>query len=314
MDPERARIQADLSGQIDGQVRCDATFLQMYSSDASIYEIKPLGVVRPAHVQDVVACVKYAKENQIPLIARGAGTNVVGASIGAGLILDFSYSMRRVEAVGREDVTVQPGVVLGELNNQLKSHGRMVSPDPATRNVSTIGGVLAMNSTGSHWIRYGSPRDKVIRLQVVLADGSVVELESAKNQAAENQRPAEEFNRISQQLQGILNRNANLIEEHQPKVQLNQAGYNLHDLTQDAQIDLTRLMVGSEGTLGIITEATLQTEPIPRHRGVALLFFHRLDSAAQAALEICKMGVVACDLIDRRLLSLREKPTPIIIA
>ena len=197
MDPERARIQADLSGQIDGQVRCDATFLQMYSSDASIYEIKPLGVVRPANVQDVVACVKYANENQIPLIPRGAGTNVVGAGIGAGLIIDFSFSMRRVEAVGREDVTVQPGVVLGDLNNQLKSHGRMVSPDPATRNVSTIGGVLSMNSTGSHWIRYGTPRDKVIRMQAVLADGSVVELNSASEQAAKNQQLTPEVQRLS---------------------------------------------------------------------------------------------------------------------
>ena len=204
MDPERARIQADLSGQIDGQVRCDATFLQMYSSDASIYEIQPLGVVRPAHVQDVVACVKYANENEIPLIARGAGTNVVGASIGAGLIVDFSFSMRRVEAVGREDVTVQPGVVLGDLNNQLKSHGRMVSPDPATRNVSTIGGVLAMNSTGSHWVRYGTPRDKVIRLQAVMADGAVVEFNSASCQATRSQQAGAEVQRLAQRVERIV--------------------------------------------------------------------------------------------------------------
>lgn len=306
MDPERARIQADLSGQIDGQVRCDATFRQMYSSDASIYEISPLGVVRPANTQDVVACVKYANENQIPLIPRGAGSNVVGAGIGAGLIMDFSYSMRRVEAVGKESVTVQPGVVLGDLNNQLTSHGRMVSPDPATRNVSTIGGVLSMNSTGSHWIRYGTPRDKVIRMEVVLADGSVVELNSANDQGA-NQQLTPVAQRLSNRVEGILTQNSDAIGKHQPKVKLNQAGYNLFDLQQDSQLDLTRLVVGSEGTLGIITEATLQTEPIPRHRGVALLFFHRLDSAAQAALEISKLSAVACDLIDRRLLSLARE-------
>ena len=108
MDPERARIQADLSGQLEGEVRCDATFLQMYASDASIYEMTPLGVVRPASTEDVVACVKYAEQNQIPLVPRGGGSNVAGACVGRGLILDFSYSMRRIQAVGRETVTLQP--------------------------------------------------------------------------------------------------------------------------------------------------------------------------------------------------------------
>ena len=307
MDPERARIQADLSGLIDGQVRCDPTFLQMYASDASIYEINPLGVVRPAGVNDVVACVKYANENKIPLIPRGAGSNVVGGSIGAGLILDFSYSMRRVEAVGREDITVQPGVVLGELNGQLRSHGRTFGPDPATRAVTTIGGVLAMNSSGSRWVRYGTPRDKVIRLRVVMADGEIVELNSANSQSASTRNSDPKVNPIATRIERILTQNAELIAERKPKVQQNQAGYNVFDVMQDSQPDLTRLLVGSEGTLGVITEATIQTEPIPRHRGVALLFFHRLDSAAHAAVEISKMGISACDLLDRRLLSLARE-------
>ena len=132
MDPERARIQADLSGQLEGEVRCDATFLQMYASDASVYEIKPLGVVRPAGTDDVVACVRYAEENDISLIPRGGGSNVAGACVGKGLILDFSYSMRRVQSVGRDTVTVQPGVILGDLNRQLKPHGHFFAPDPST--------------------------------------------------------------------------------------------------------------------------------------------------------------------------------------
>ena len=120
MDPERARIQADLSGQLEGTVRCDLTFSQMYASDASIYETVPMGVVRPSHLEDVVACVKYAEENQLSLIPRGGGSNVAGACVGRGLILDFSQTMCRVQAVGRDSVTVQPGVVLGDLNRNLK--------------------------------------------------------------------------------------------------------------------------------------------------------------------------------------------------
>ena len=315
LDPERARIQADLSGLIDGEVHCDAAFLQMYACDASIYEVLPLGVVRPAGVQDVVACVKYAQENQIPLIPRGAGSNVAGGSIGAGLILDLSYSMRRVEAVGREDVTVQPGVVLGDLNHQLKSHGRVVGPDPATRMVTTIGGAMAMNSSGSHWVRYGTLRETVIRLKVVLADGELVEISSVRDPAAANNPSCARLEQITQRVERIVNQYGNLIQQYRPQVQQNQAGYNLFDLyqfdeQQRSQLDLTRLLTGSEGTLGIITEATLQTEPIPRHRGVALLFFHRLDTAARAAVEISRLDVAACDLLDRRLLSLARETNP----
>ena len=178
MDPDRARIEEDLKGLLEGQVRCDDTFLHLYASDASLYEIKPIGVVRPLNTADVVACVNYARENDLGIIPRGAGSNVLGAALGSGLILDFSYSMRRILSVDRESVTVQPGLVLGDLNNHLASHGRMFGPDPFNRNVSTIGGMLSLNTSGSHWLKTGTPRDHVISLQVVLADGEVMEVHS----------------------------------------------------------------------------------------------------------------------------------------
>lgn len=310
MDPERARLQADLSGLLEGEVRCDAMFLQMYASDASIYEMLPLGVARPASVDDVVACVKYAEQNQIPLIPRGGGSNVAGACVGRGLILDFSYSMRRIEALGRETVTVQPGVVIGDLNRQLKPHGQFFAPVPVTRNVTTLGGTLAMNSSGSHWVRYGTPRDSVMRLQVVTTNGEIVEFDSRQNIAATNAIPQLRAQLFAGRVKRVLSQNRQAIEENEPDSKVNQAGYNLFDLDQANQLDLTRLLTGSEGTLGIITEATLKTEALPRNRGVALLFFYRLESAAKAAVEISKMGIVACDLLDRRLLSLaRETST-----
>jgi FAD/FMN-containing dehydrogenase len=142
MDPDRARILADLSGVLDGQIRCDDLFLQLYSSDASLYEIKPLAVVRPESISDVVSCVKYASENQLPVIPRGAGSNVIGASLGNGIVLDFSVSMRQVLSVDRESVRVQPGVSIRDLNRQLQSHQQLFSPDPATRSVTTMGGAL----------------------------------------------------------------------------------------------------------------------------------------------------------------------------
>ena len=307
MDPERARIQADLSGQLEGEVRCDATFLQMYASDASIYEIKPLGVVRPAGTDDVVACVKYAEENDISLIPRGGGSNVAGACVGKGLILDFSYSMRRIQSVGRDTVTVQPGVILGDLNRQLKPHGHFFAPDPSTRNVTTMGGTLAMNNLGSHWISYGSPRQSVMKLKVVVGSGEVVEFDSSQSIAATNAVPQLRAQLYAGRVNRILAKNKDLIEQSRPDTKENHAGYNLFDLQQTEQTDLTRLFVGSEGTLGIIVEAVLNTRLLPKHRGVALLFSDRLDSAAKAAVEIGKMGVAACDLLDRRLLSLARE-------
>lgn len=307
MDPERARIQADLSGLLEGQVHCDLAFRQMYASDASIYEMSPLGVVRPASTADVVACVKYAEENEISLIPRGGGSNVAGACVGKGLVLDFSYSMRRVEAVGRDTVTVQPGLVLGEINRQLKPHGRFFGPDPATRNVTTIGGTIAMNNSGSHWVRYGTPRESVMKLQVVMGNGEVVNFDSSQSVAATNVIPQLRAQLFSGRIDRIISKNEAIIEEHRPDTRQNQAGYNVFDLKQGKQTDLTRLLAGSEGTLGIITEVTVKTEPITKHRGVALLFFHRLDAAARAAVEINKMGIAACDLLDRRLLSLARE-------
>jgi FAD/FMN-containing dehydrogenase/Fe-S oxidoreductase len=314
LDQERSRITADLSGVIEGEVRCDESFLQMYACDGSIYQIPPVAVIRPAHTEDVVQVVRYAAENKIPLIPRGAGSNVVGSCLGHGLILDMSHSMRRIESVGREDVIVQPGVVLGDLNRHLKSHGRHIGPDPATRMVTTIGGFLSMNSSGSHWTRYGSARDAVLKLKVVLADGEVVELSAASQQVGISGRTQRE-QQLSERIGQLVSENRTTIDRFRPKTRINQAGYHLFDLKQsDSQgapvIDLTRLLVGSEGTLGVITEATLATQPIPRHRGVALLFFHRMESAAIAALEINKLNVVACDLIDRRILTLARQSSP----
>lgn len=316
MDPDRSRIQADLSGVLDGDIRCDDNFLQLYSSDASIYEIKPLGVVRPTGVEDVVACVNYARENDLSVIPRGAGSSVTGGAVGNGLVLDFSHAMRSVRSLGRDEVTVEPGLVLRRLNQQLAPHRQHFGPDPATRAVTTMGGVLSNNSTGSRWNQYGSPRDRVSRLQVVLASGDVVELKSASclSNVEPIRSPSEPVNDLSaglsHRLQQIVTQNADLISRNRPQTRINQAGYNVFDLQSGIggqAIDLTRLLVGSEGTLGIITEATLRTDALPTHRGVALLFFERIADAAEAALEIDLMQPAACDMVDRRLLSIARQ-------
>jgi FAD/FMN-containing dehydrogenase/Fe-S oxidoreductase len=309
MDPQRERIQADLRGLLSGEVFCDDPFTLMYASDASVYQMRPLGVVRPRGLADVRAVVRYAAEQSIPIHARGAGTGLAGESLGPGLMLDFSRSMRRIIGISGDTVTVQPGVVLGQLNRYLAGFGRQFGPDPATGGVTTMGSVLALDNSGSNWLRHGSARKHIASMQVVLADGEV--MEAACHPVTDDpHRDANPRRRdLVRRLAELIDREQAVIKDRQPKAWVNRCGYHLYDvLHYDAEhhgeLDLARLIVGSEGTLALITQATLRTVPIPKHRGVALLFFDRLESAAIAAIEAQSLGLAACDLIDRRILSL----------
>jgi FAD/FMN-containing dehydrogenase/Fe-S oxidoreductase len=307
MDQERQRIQEDLRGLLEGEVRCDDVFRQLYANDASIYEIKPLGVVRPRGTADVVALVQYASQHQIPLHARGAGTGLAGESLGPGLVVDFSHAMRRIVRTDADTVRVQPGVVLGQLNRHLAQFGRLFGPDPATAKVTTMGSVLAIDAAGSHWMQYGSARRHVESIQVVLANGELIEAARRDLPARAGQPDSAPLDLLVSRLAGLLEREADTIAKHQPKGLVNRSGYALHEVLVDGKLDLAKLLVGSEGTLALMTEATVRTSPRPQGVGVVLLFFSRLQNAAAAALEVRRIGASACDLMDRRLLSLARE-------
>ena len=306
MDQERERIQQDLRGLLEGEVYCDDLFVQMYASDASIFEIRPLGVVRVRGLNDVVACLQYATEHNLPIHARGAGTGLAGESLGPGLVLDFSAYMRRVIEIGPDTARIQPGIVHAQLNRQLAPHGRLFGPDPATRSVTTMGSVLALDGGGSHWLKYGSARGRIVSMQVVLADGSVINAEpvpvASPDQAAQPRR-AELVGRLAD----LFERESATIEQHRVQAKVDRAGYRVQNVLVDGVFHLPRLLVGSEGTLGLITEAVVRTDPLPRHRGVMLLFFERLEAAAQGALLAAELGVTAADLLDRRLLTISRE-------
>ena len=307
MDQERQRIQDDLNGLLAGEVHCSDVFLRMYSSDASIYDIEPLGVVRPRGSADVVACAQYAAENGLSLHARGAGTGLAGGCLGRGLVIDFSYAMRRIVDIADDQVRVQPGVVLASLNRALARRQRQFGPNPASAEVTTMGSVVAVNRSGSRWLRYGSASDRVLRLQVVLASGETIEIGRHDVEQCRNVAERSRVEQLVCQVAGLLERNQDTISAARPRSLMNSSGYNVYDVLADGSLDLARMFAGSEGTLGLITEATLAIDPLPQQTGVALLMFERLDKAARAAQEVRRLDVTACDLLDRRLLSLARE-------
>ncbi|MHC4398786.1 MAG: anaerobic glycerol-3-phosphate dehydrogenase subunit C [Planctomycetota bacterium] len=307
LDQHSERIQDDLRGVVSGDVRCDGVFLQLFSSDASVYEIRPLAVVRPRSTSDVVACAQYAAEHGIPLHARGAGSGSSGGAIGAGLVVDFSKYLRRVVYTDGEKVRVQAGLAHERLNAHLRRRDRIFGPDPAKSDVTTVGGMVAVDASGSRWLKYGSVRQHVVALQIVMADGQLLEVgrepldDAARTSATPRKR--ELVTRISR----LLADHAEAIQRHRPNGSLNRGGYHVADVLQSGQLDLARLLVGSEGTLALVTEAVLETQPTPRCRGAALLLFDSLETACCAVPEILTHKPSACDLMDRRHLTLARE-------
>jgi len=307
IDQERERIQDDLRGLIDGDVRCDDIFVQLFATDASLHQVRPLGVVRPRTATDVAACARYAADNGIPIHPRGAGTGLAGESLGPGLVVDFSRYMRRVVETQADEVRVQPGVVLHGLNRHLATIGRQFGPDPATAHVTTMGSVISLDAAGSRWLRFGSTRQHVKSLEIALSDGSLFEV---GREPIPREISADIVRRRRDLVTGtadLIQRRADVIAAHRPKSLVNHGGYQLDGVVRDDHIDLAKLLVGSDGTLAMITEASLTTQPLAAHRGVVLLSFSRLENAARAVAEIVPLGPSACDLMDRRHLSLARE-------
>lgn len=285
----------------------------MYATDASLFEVKPLGVAYPKHREDVVTLSRYAGEMKLPLIPRGAGSNVSGGALGAGLIVDFSRHMHAIEHIGEKTVTVQAGVVHERLNQELKKIGRYFAPDPSSTSTTTIGGMLGVDAAGSRAVRVGSTRDHVVSIDLVLAGGQAIEcgIESSlvpgdvDDSIDSYDLPSEAFKKsLVARLHRILASNHELILKHQPPLFRNSSGYYLRGILANRHINLPRMLVGSEGTLGLFTSAKLHTSPLPEFRGVVLLLFGQMDHAIESVPLVMPQQPSACDLLDRRLLSL----------
>lgn len=321
MEQTPNRLIEDLSDSIDGEIRSDRATLAMYSTDGSLYQVYPQAVAFPRSADDVATLAKYSAETRTPLIPRGAGSGVAGGALGDGIVVDFSRYMHAVLGIDGETVRVQPGVVRDKLNAELHRVGRYFPPDPSNSAVTTLGSMLAIDAAGSHAVRVGSTRDHVRSIQMILAGGVTFEagIESthfeqdptpltgtaSADDSAVVKAPAVDRRRtIVSRLVKLLADHRELIRAHQPALPRNCSGYHLRTVLNGGMINLPRLLVGSEGTLGLFVEASLHTAPLPRFRGVVLLLFPDLDGAVSAVQRITPLQPSACDLLDRRLLTL----------
>jgi FAD/FMN-containing dehydrogenase/Fe-S oxidoreductase len=309
VDERRARIHDDLRGMIEGELLFEPLERASYAHDASLYEIDPLGVVTPRIETDVVTLVKYAAEHAIPIHARGAGTGLAGGALGPGLVIDFSRHFRRIVEIGTDWVAVQPGLVLDVLNDQLAPLGRKIGPDPYGSEATTIGGMIGRDAAGPRSLRHGTTGDNVERLRVVFAHGEVAELGHSPWPGIDDE-PADFQGGIVRKLGAVVRRNSDLIARRRPKSPRNRAGYALGRAADPTGIDLARLVVGSEGTLALVTEAILRTVPIPAAQGVVLFPFPRIGDAASAVLDCLAASPSVCDLFDWRSIRLVRDAVP----
>jgi len=310
---ETAAIRRDMEGLIEGDVLVDELSRAMYSSGASIYRVKPLGIVKPKDQGDVIKVVQYASQRDIPIIPRGGGTSRAGNEVGEGIVLDFSKYMNGITAWNLDEkwVRVQPGLILSSLNKFLRPHELFFPIDPSTRDYCTLGGMIANNSSGPHAVKYGATRDYVLSLEVVLSTGEVmttgpVFLEEEKRQESKGSGTLEP--KIYQVIPEVLQRYRGPLEDERPFAVKNSSGYDLWGLKNNGFLDLTSLFVGSEGTLGIITEAKLRLIAIPGGGSLSgLLYLDDLGAVGGATERILEFSPSMVEIIERQILDLARK-------
>ena len=312
-----ADLRADLEARLAGEVRFDAVSRALYSTDASVYSIAPLGVAVVRSRADILAAIECARAHGCSITARGGGTSQAGQAIGPGLQVDTSKHFNRLLEVNVEErwARVEPGIVLDELNAHLAPQGLRFAPDISTASRATIGGMISNNSSGARSVLYGKTIDHVLDLHVALADGAVAHLRplGAAELEAACARPTLE-GECYRTVRRLAAQHAPEIDRRYPKILRRVGGYNLDAFVppagdRDAAFNLAKLMVGAEGTLGLIVEARLNLVPLPAARAVLTIEYDDLLAALGDTPALLAHEPSAVEVMDRSILDhARENP------
>ncbi len=313
MIPEEEKIQDfahELRGLFAGEIRFDRYSRLLYSTDASIYQIEPLGVLIPRSHDDVAAAVSLAGKYRMPLLSRGGGTSISGQTIGAAVVIDYSKYMNEIIEVSSEEnwVRAQPGVVLDRLNAKLRGSGFHFGPDVSTSSRATLGGMIGNNSCGSHSIIYGKTCDHVRELKVLLADGTECRFGELSSEEWDRKINLEGIEgRLYSTVDRIVRSNQDEIRKRYPKIMRHVGGYSLDSITPEGNNNLARLMLGSEGTLATCTEVVVNLVPVPKRKGLIVVHFPEISAAMDALVEILAHRPAAVELLDKIVLDLTRK-------
>jgi FAD/FMN-containing dehydrogenase/Fe-S oxidoreductase len=304
---QREAVARHLRDHLAGEARFDPATRRLYATDASIYQIEPLGVVFPRDASDVRAAVQICAEARVPITPRGGGTSLSGQAIGPGVLIDCSRYMNALLDVDPQGLRarVQPGVVLDQLNRELSPLGLQFGPDVSTSSRACLGGMIGNNSAGSRSIVYGKTVDHVRRLNAVLADGSALTFDalSAAEWEEKASRPTRE-GRLYRDVRRVVEANRAEVAARFPRILRRVSGYNLPELCAPGKTGLHQLLVGSEGTLAVLTEAEVALVRKPRFRGLLVPQFDSL-AAALDALPVClEAQPSAVELMDHLLIEL----------
>jgi FAD/FMN-containing dehydrogenase/Fe-S oxidoreductase len=300
--PTNHRLKDRLAKAIQGDVLFDAFSRGRYSTDASIYQIEPVGVVVPKTLDEVRIAAEIARDEGVSLLPRGGGTSQSGQTVGRSLVIDFTKHLRRVISTDFEARTciVEPGIALDELNRQIKASGLWFPVDVSTSSRATIGGMAGNNSCGTRSLRYGIMRDNVLGLDALLADGTRARFRSS---GADAGLPAS-AQLLNNDMLALGATNADHIRQTFPEVSRRVGGYLIDALLPEAPPNLATLLLGSEGTLAITERVELKLSPQPKNRALGVCHFPTFRAAMEAAQHIVKLGPVAVELVDKNLIEL----------
>jgi len=297
-------LERRLKAELSGEVHFDRFTRGRYATDASHYQITPVGVVMPRTVEEAERAIQLARADGVSVLARGGGTSQAGQTVGQSLVVDCSKYLTRILDldVKRARCTVQPGIVLDDLNRQLKPHGLWFPVDISTASRATIGGMAGNNSCGGRSMRYGTMRDNVVAIDAVLADGSFAHFGRIGGNLKDVPAP---FRPLAKDLLAIGAREADEIEARFPKVQRRVGGYNLDALIPGRNnINLAHVLVGSEGTLAFSTRIELALSPLLPRRAVGVCHFGSFHEAMNSAQHIVRLNPIAVELMDRTMIEL----------
>jgi len=297
-------LERRLKAELSGEVQFDRFTRGRYATDASHYQIMPVGVVAPRTIEEAERAIGIARSEGVTVLARGGGTSQAGQTVGSSLVVDCSKYLTRILDLDIKGArcTVEPGIVLDDLNRQLKPHGLWFPVDISTSSRATIGGMAGNNSCGGRSLRYGTMRDNVLSIEAVLADGTLAHFGRIGGNADDVPAP---LRPLAKDLLAIGAREADEVAARFPKVQRRVGGYNLDALVPGKNdINLAHVLVGSEGTLGFSTRVELKLSPLLGRRAVGACHFGDFREAMNAAQHIVHLLPTAVELIDRTMIEL----------